>query len=188
MTGYVPGLLPECARQSVPPAGFAVPPVAPIGWYPVSFVTAPIDALVQERNQAIRQYVEKVAAAERRQETMRVFPSGAIWAETAYGVDVYMPSWWRWLDELPPGAPSVRYALGSRPAWEMAELVSEEPSAVYEHRAPMAPGGRCTHERDVAYNLAVGGGVPGKRGFVVHIDDETECDGDLVMHGRVGWR
>jgi hypothetical protein len=45
---------------------------------------------------------------------------------------------------------------------------------------PLAEGERCTHDRSVGFNLAVG--------VIVHVDDWTDCDGDLVINGKTGWR
>lgn len=57
------------------------------------------------------------------------------------------------------------------------------------YQVPLATGVRCEHDRDVAYNLSVHGRHwPDLLGVVFHLDDDSECDGQLVVHGRTGWR
>jgi hypothetical protein len=60
---------------------------------------------------------------------------------------------------------------------------------LYAHAVPAAEG-ECSHDRAVVYNLSVHNGDdwPERLGSVIHQDDDSRCDGDLVIDGVTGWR
>lgn len=100
VSGYAPGLLPECAQQARPAEFASLPMGRPAGGYPVRFVSSPAPWMRVFPPAGVDVYMPSEPT----------YPPPAAWVQNvmaaarsgAFGAGPDMDDLRRWLDELPP--------------------------------------------------------------------------------------